>query len=770
MRSTRRWAAAAATALVVGLIGPTTSAGAGTDDRIADPVPNDPAQAALGLVLEEHHQFPRTETVPPATDYRLQRHARINHIGDVPDGSGRQFVPDLNGPLYFLEDGEEQVYLDVRAQFPDFFSGRGMGTGFGFATFHPEFETNGVFYTVHSEQFGAIGTKPLTYPGQSREFSHSVVTEWTAEDPTADTFTGTRREVMRLGFFSQIHAIQQIDFNPTARPGSADYGLLYLAVGDGGAALGTDVPQDPATPYGKILRIDPTGTNGPNGQYGVPADNPFVGQEGWIGEIYALGMRDPHRFSWDSARPHRMYLGHIGQRAIEAVYEVRPGDNFGWSEREGRFTFDPADECALYPLPEDDEQHGYTYPVIAYDHDPPAGWPCAADSGHAIGGGYVYRGRLPHLRGKYVFGDIVDGRVYWARADQMRQERDREADLNEMQLFDTSGRRLRMTDLAGDTRVDLRFGTDSAGELYLLAKANGKVWKVVGTKIAPRVDPVSPSVADDVVARYDFEHPLAVDGTREEDAGASGTLLNLVNGGKRQRVLDPAFGGSISSLQTQQVNPAQAGNDDWRAGVYDPNGVASLDRFAGAEQITVMGWFKMSGDQYPLLNSNTPAPDDRYNAVGLAGVLSGNSDGHGVRALLELINVDGQLKLVALGRRLDDGASKTLAAHADWRTILPADTWVHLAATFDYTTGEMRLHRNGLPLRASYTATGDPWQVDGTGTSPTLPRGLKIGGSYPQNTREQNPCNCRMDELVFLDRAIRPGEVAAQYARYRISR
>lgn len=768
MRRTRRLAALAATALVAGLMAPGAVADPG-DERIADPVPEDPAASHLGLVLEEHHQFPETATTPPATDYRLQRHARINHIGDVPDGSGRQFVPDLNGPLYFLEDGEEHVYLDVKAQFPDFFSGRGMGSGFGFAAFHPDYAENGLFYTVHTEQFGAIGTKPLTYPGQRSEFSHSVVTEWTADDPSADTFSGERREVMRLGFFSQIHAIQQIDFNPTARPGTSDYGKLYVAVGDGGAALGTDVPQDPATPYGKILRIDPAGTNGPNGQYGVPADNPFVGDEGWIGEIWALGLRDPHRFSWDAQAPHRMYLGHIGQRAIEAVYEVRPGDNYGWSEREGRFRFEADDECALYPLPADDEDLGYVYPVVAYDHDPPAGWPCAADSGHALGGGYVYRGHdLPLLRGKYVFGDIVDGRVYYAEAAQMRRETGREADLHELQIFDTAGNRLRMTDLAGDTRVDLRFSQGADGELYLLSKANGKIWKVVGTRVAPRLDPVSPSIAPHVVARYDAEHPLAVDGTREEDAGASGTLLSLVGGGKQQRVLGGGHRGSISAFATgQRGGPAE---EDWRAGVWDPNGVPSLERFAGAEQITVMGWFNVSGDTYPLPNTNTAAPDDRYNAVGLAGVLSGNSDGHGVRALLELIDVDGELRLVALGRRVDTGASQTLAADADWRTLLPPDTWVHLAATFDYTTGQMRLYRNGVPLRATPTSTGDPWQVDGTGTSDTLPRGIKVGGSFPQGGREQNPCNCLMDELMFLDTALTPGQVAAQYVRYRVAR
>ena len=111
-------------------------------------------------------------------------------------------------------------------------------------------------------------------------------------------------------------------------------------------------------------------------------------------------MRDPHRFSWDVGGQHRMYLGHIGQHAIEAVYEVRPGDNLGWSPREGRFVYDNADECNLYTLPADDAELGYTYPVAAFDHDPPAGWSCSADSGHGMSGGLVYRGRLPGSEGQ----------------------------------------------------------------------------------------------------------------------------------------------------------------------------------------------------------------------------------------------------------------------------------------------------------------------------------------------------------------------------------
>jgi hypothetical protein len=593
-----------------------------------------------------------------------------------------------------------------------------------------------------------------------------VVTEWTASDPQADTFSGTHREIMRLGFASQIHAVQQIDFNPTAQKGDPDYGLLYIAAGDGGIGLNTDIPQQLTNPYGKILRIDPDGTNGPTGTYGVPASNPYAGQQGVVGEIYARGMRDPHRFSWDPAGDHRMYLGHIGQHAIEGVYEVRAGDNLGWSRFEGRYVYDPKDECHLYSIPTGTDTSGITWPVASFDHDPPAGWPCSSDSGHGMSGGQVYRGGLTALRGKYVFGDLVDGRVFWSQADAMRQETGREATVNEMQLFDTSGHRMRMTDFVEDKRVDLRFGTDSDRNLYLLAKANGKVWKVVGTKTVAPPQEIAPSLDDNLVAYYDFEHPFAVSNTKNEvDQGSSRTLLSLINGGHGMRMNDGAYPASNNSIQLQQVNPTVNGNDDWKAGVWNENGVPSLAPFRAAKGITLMGWVKMTGDG-PSLNSTTADPNDRFNAIGLTGLLSGNSDGHGVRALLELISVNGELRLVALGRRIDTGASQTFAASEDWHKLLPQGEWVHLAATFDYTTGKMALYRNGVPVDGFYTTPGDPWQIDGTGTSDTLPRGIKIGGSFPQNTLERNPCNCRMDSLMFLDRAVSSDEVTAQYQRF----
>ncbi|MGH7710019.1 MAG: PQQ-dependent sugar dehydrogenase [Gemmatimonadaceae bacterium] len=720
----------------------------------------------LGLVVKEIASFPKSEPVPAPIDPRMIRRARINYLGEIPDGSRRRFVPDLNGTLYVLQGDAPQRYLDVKAAVgANFFSGRGLGSGFGFVTFHPEFKHNGKFYSVHTEAFDALSTRMPDLTPQPKTIVHGVITEWTVSNPSANSFAGTRREVLRLGFASYIHGIQQIDFNPTAKPNEHDYALLYIAVGDGGIGVSTDDPQNLAIPQGKILRIDASGTSGANGQYGIPPSNPFVGKSGALGEIYVYGVRDPHRFSWDPAGRHRMFLGHIGQRDIEAIYEVRAGDNLGWSEREGSFAYNKADRCHLYTLPPNDANNGYTYPVAAYDHNAPPGHACGADVGHAISGGFVYRGdAVRELRGRYLFADLVDGRVMYTEEREMRRGAAR-ATIHELALFNESGREVTVPMLAGDARVDLRFGRDGSGELYLLAKANGKVWKVVGTRTVAKSSEVFPSLIPNLVAHYDFEHPGHNDPATEMDQGLSRTDISLLNGGGEMRVRDGAYRASKTAIQLQQLNPRQAGNDDWKAGIYSTAGVRTLASFSGASGATVTGWFKMTG-MNPSPNSNTADPSDRYGAVGLAGLLSGDSDGHMVRALLELITVNDTMRLVALGRRLDGGSSHVFAASQDWETLLPQNTWVFLAATFNFNNGTMALYKDGRPIRGFYTVEGDPWNVSGPGphvTSATDPRGVKIGGSFPQNSREANPCNCRIDDLMFIDRALTPLEVNQQY-------
>jgi len=454
---------------------------------VLDPVPGAPIPSGLALTVVRFAVFPKSEPIPEPTDPRLVRTARINYLGEVPDGSGRMFVPDINGALYLVTRGTPSVYLDVAKAFaPDFFSGRGLGQGFAFVAFHPAFARNGKFYTVHTETGGALQKTTPDLPPQAKTLYHGIVTEWTADDAKASTFQGSHREVLRLGFGGQIHGIQQVEFNPNARPGDADYGLLYIAVGEGGlgqADRNTDA-QNLSMPHGKILRIDPAGHNGAHGKYGIPADNPFVGRPGALGEIYALGMRDPHRISWDTGGTHRLFLGHIGEHQVESVYDVHAGDNFGWSDREGAWVFNKDDRCHLYSLPANDTQLGFTYPVAAYAHHPPADWPCTKDSGHAVSGGFVYRGRLaPELTGKYVFGDIVDGRLFYTEEREMARGRTL-APLHLLLVAEASGRTTTLQGLAGDARVDLHLGRDLAGELYLLSKANGTIWKVTGVRKA----------------------------------------------------------------------------------------------------------------------------------------------------------------------------------------------------------------------------------------------------------------------------------------------
>jgi hypothetical protein len=166
----------------------------------------------------------------------------------------------------------------------------------------------------------------------------------------------------------------------------------------------------------------------------------------------------------------------------------------------------------------------------------------------------------------------------------------------------------------------------------------------------------------------------------------------------------------------------------------------------------------------------TPEPDDLYNAVGLFGLLSGTSEGHLVRALLEIIQVGDEQRLVALGRRDDTGNSLILVADDSWDAILPRNIWTHLTATFDYDNGTMALYRNGEPLSASYSSSDDLWEVAGDPepdvTSKTDPAGIKIGGSFPQNSAERNPFNGRFDDLMFFSRALGAAEIEAQFKHF----
>ena len=451
---------------------------------VAAPVPNRPVPAGIEATLAPVATIPASSATPPR--------ARVNYLGEVPDGSSRRYVPDLNGTLWLLEGDEPTAYLDLADRLPRFVSRPGLGTGLGFVAFHPDFADNGRFYSVHTEDGLAVGTPRPTLPSPASPRMHGVVTEWRATDPGARSFAGSHREVLRIGFPTHNHGIQQIAFDPSRPVGDPQRGLLHLAIGDGETpSTWTDAAQRLDDPRGKLLRIDPEGRTTAHDRYGIPAGNPFVGRVGALPEVFALGLRNPHRFSWDPA-DGRMFLGHIGERQVESVYEVRAGDNFGWNLREGAFAFRRDDPGHVYPLPADDR--GFTYPVAQFQNPV---------DGVAIVGGFVYRGReLPQLYGRYVFGDVASGRIYYTDVAAMTRG-GAPAPLYELQLRGPDGAATDLRRLAGHDRVDLRLGQDAAGELYVLAKADGGIWRVAAAeRTGPCGDPDTVVVA--TTARSDW--------------------------------------------------------------------------------------------------------------------------------------------------------------------------------------------------------------------------------------------------------------------------
>ena len=457
---------------------PSMSAAGTQSQPLQDPIPGKIQKGDLVVAAEEFVRVPRTSDSSDGGQTNAA-YARIQHLIPVGDGSGRLVVNDLRGLLYVTDErGKAPVtFLDIRehdvgfddSMFPN-------ETGLVGVAFHPQFGDEGTpgfgkFYTAYSTGSGS-GT--ADYLDDDAESHESVIREWTVNDPGADVFSGSSREVFRIGQFAPNHNIGTIAFNPHAEAGSLDYGMLYVCLGDGGAAHDPrDHGQSLAVPQGAIIRIEPLGGDATRG-YGIPPDNPFVGRDGVAPEIWAYGLRHPQHFSWDT--DGRMFIGDIGQNQIEEVNLGRPGANYGWRLREGTFASGYAVGTGpgpVYPRPSRDESE-FVYPVAQYDHD----------EGNAIGGGFVYRGQaIPELQGKYVFAEFALGRLFVIDTDALAAGQP--VEITEIRLV-LGGSEQALVDVAGfpntygrGDRVDLRLGIDSAGELYLLTKGDGWVRKLV---------------------------------------------------------------------------------------------------------------------------------------------------------------------------------------------------------------------------------------------------------------------------------------------------
>lgn len=224
---------------------------------------------------------------------------------------------------------------------------------------------------------------------------------------------------------------------------------------------------------GCILRIDPMGTGSRVGDYGIPADNPWADSDdpNVFGEIWALGMRNPHRISWDTGGRGRMFFGDIGEMRIEEINIGEPGRDYGWPIREGVYRFDLMTRHLVYDLTEEERRNepDLTYPVAQYDHT----------EGYAISGGVVYRGEnLPELYGKYVFGDIVSGRLFYVEESDLEF-----GSMAQVMEFNVSidGELSSFARLIGGGRVDLRLGWDADDELYVFEKGRGVIFKAVSS-------------------------------------------------------------------------------------------------------------------------------------------------------------------------------------------------------------------------------------------------------------------------------------------------
>jgi len=331
----------------------------------------------------------------------LERPVFAGHAGD---GSGRLFVLEQAGRVRVVDDGAllERPFLDLTSRV----SAGGERGLLGLA-FHPDFARNRRFFVDYTRASDGA----------------TVIAEYRALRRDPDRASRIRRVLLTVAQPFSNHNGGMLAFGPD--------GHLYIGLGDGGS--GGDPrnhAQNRSSLLGKILRLDVDGAR----PYAIPPDNPFA-DGGGRREIYALGLRNPWRFSFDR-RSGRLFAGDVGQNESEEIDLIRRGRNYGWPIMEGRLCFRPRTGC---------ERSGLTLPIVSYRH---AGGRCS------ITGGYVYRGAaIRDLVGTHLSADLCSGEIFGLRR----------------------GRRSLLLDT--DLRIS-SFGEDEAGELYLVDLA-GAVYRIV---------------------------------------------------------------------------------------------------------------------------------------------------------------------------------------------------------------------------------------------------------------------------------------------------
>lgn len=465
MRPLYRMAVAAA----VVLSGTAAAAAQTTDDPFPAPIPT--TDGAITVGIEEF------ATLPDADGEA----ARMMLLVDEP-GTGRLFVNDMRGIVYtvsydgatvtrYLDLREPRWGLDVEASRRE--------RGFQSFAVHPQFGEPGApgYGKLYAYTDSGNTAPPADFvPGGGGDTQDTILLEWTAVDAAAAAYDGgPPRELLRVEQPFGNHNGGQLGFNPLAAPGDPDFGLLYVGSADGGSGGDPlDVSQNLASILGKMLRIDPLGSDSANGQYGIPADNPFAGDgdPGTLGEIYAYGVRNPQRFAWD-VRNGNLFVADIGQNIVEEVSLVTAGANLGWNDWEGSFRFLSRRAVSLV---DPRGEPGLNYPVVEYGQLDPL-----LQRSSAATGVVAYRDdAVPQLTDQLLFGDGPSGEVFYVSADDLP---DGGQDAMRRVLFRHDGETKTFLQVIQETvvtqgrepatRADLRFGTGPEGQVFLLNKRDG---------------------------------------------------------------------------------------------------------------------------------------------------------------------------------------------------------------------------------------------------------------------------------------------------------
>lgn len=344
----------------------------------------------------------------------------ITHAGD---GSGRQFIVERAGRIRIIKNGAllSTSFLDIHTMVNSSSTEQGLLA----LAFHPNYASNGQFYTVHTIQNGSLVLSRFTRSSNNPDLAdaNSRVTLLTVPHPTNTNHNGGT-----------------LAFGPD--------GYLYWSIGDGGG--GGDVPnnaQNLTVLLGKILRLD-VDSGSP---YSIPSSNPFFNDPtpGIRKEIWAYGLRNPWKISFD-AQTGDLFIGDVGQGSREEI-DFQPaasagGENYGWHVMEGSLCFNPSSGC---------DQTGKVLPIAEYDHS----------VGCSVTGGYMYRGSLYSLlQGHYFYGDFCSGALFALDGNN------------------TSG--WNITPL-GDTPYSITtFGENENGELYLADYGTGKIYQLQYTTFA----------------------------------------------------------------------------------------------------------------------------------------------------------------------------------------------------------------------------------------------------------------------------------------------